>query len=112
MKVGSAVSELVTWERDGAGVCRLMVVGSLNWGEELGRDGSFSSSEEFLYLPLLVWEAEGGRFSCELGKELLNCGGCLAGVEDGADCEPLIPNAAISCGSNGRDFLRVFWRRF
>lgn len=55
---------------------------------------------------------EGGRFSWLPPKLLLNCGGCLAGVEDGADCEPLIPNAAISCGSNGRDLRRVFWRRF
>ena len=103
VKVGSEDS----MARAGAGVWREMVVGSLNWGEELGSAGSFSSSEEFLYLPLLVCEAERGRFSCEPGKELLSCGGCLAGV-DALEALPAIPNAAISCGSNGRDFLRVF----
>ena len=44
VKVGSEDS----MARAGAGVWREMVVGSLNWGEELGRGGSFSSSEEFL----------------------------------------------------------------
>lgn len=34
--------------RAGAGVWRLMVVGSLNCGLEDGRGGSFSSSDEFL----------------------------------------------------------------
>lgn len=94
--------------RAGAGVWREIVVGSLNWGEELGRGGSFSSSEEFLQRDaVLFWEAERGRFSWLPLKLLLNCGGCLAGVI-ALEQLPAMPNAAISCGRSGRDLRRVF----
>lgn len=49
---GVKVGRLVSVVRGGAGVCRLIVVGSLNWGLELGRCSSSWESES------LGWELD------------------------------------------------------
>ena len=68
----------------------------------------------------MVWEAqaiswlEWAWLLEKLSRELKEDDGGCALTGAGEDDIPAgtSPNAAISCGRSGRDFLRVFWRLF